>query len=162
MKKSVTNQCPIINWSYTSIAEVNRIIKSLKSKNSRGYENILVKILKMSVSFFLSPLTYICNKTMSMGKFPDQLKYAVVRPIYKKSSEVIISNYRPISILTSFSKIFEKLIYTRLYDHISTNTFITKQHGFRCTTSTQTASYVLINEIVKGMNNNCVVGGFFL
>jgi hypothetical protein len=68
VKKSSTDQCPIINWSYTWTAEVNRIIKSLKSKNSSGYENIPVKILKMSASFILSPLTYIytciCNKTL--------------------------------------------------------------------------------------------------
>jgi hypothetical protein len=83
--------------------------------------------------------------------------------MYKKGSKVIISNYRPISILTSFSKIFENVIYIRLYDHISTNTLITNiQHGFRSATSTQTASYALLNEILTGMNNNCIVGGFFL
>jgi hypothetical protein len=70
-KQSATNRCPIINWSYTSTAEVKRIIKYLKSKNSSGYENIPVKILKMSVSLILSPLTYICNKALSTGKFPD-------------------------------------------------------------------------------------------
>jgi hypothetical protein len=162
LKESTTNRCPIINWSYTSTAEVNRIIKSLKSKNSSGYENIPVKILKMSVSFILSSLTYIRNEALSMGKFPDRLKYAIVRPIHKKDSKLIISNCRPISILTSFSKIFEKLIYTRLYDHISTNNLITKeQHGFRSTASTQTASYALLNEILKSMNNTCIVGGFF-
>jgi hypothetical protein len=75
---------------------------------------------------------------------------------------VIISNYRRISLLTSFSKIFEKLIYTRLYDHISTNILITnEQHGFRSATCTQTASCALLNEIFKGMNNNYIVGGFF-
>jgi hypothetical protein len=90
---------------------VKRIIKSLKSKNSSGYKNIPVKIFKISVSFILSPLTYICNITPSTGKFPDRLKYAIVRPIYKEDGKTIISNYRPISRLTSFSKIFEKLIY---------------------------------------------------
>jgi hypothetical protein len=84
MRKNFINHCPKINWSYTSTAEVNRIIKSLKSKNSSGYENIPVKILKMSASFILSPLTYICNKTLSTRKFPDRLKYAIVKPSYKK------------------------------------------------------------------------------
>jgi hypothetical protein len=141
---------------------VKRIIKSLKRKNSSGYENIPVRILRMSVSFILSPLTYICNITLSTGKFPDRLKHAIVRQLYKKGSKVIISNYRPISILTSFSKIFEKLIFIRLCDHISTNTLITKeQHGFRSTTSTQTPSYALLNEILKGMDNSCIVGGIF-
>jgi hypothetical protein len=81
---------------------------------------------------------------------------------HKKGSKVKVSNYRPISMLLSFSKIFNKLIYTRLYDHISTNTLVTnEQHGFRSSTSTQTASYALLNEILTGMNNNCNVGGFF-
>jgi hypothetical protein len=148
MKKNFTNQCPKIIWPYTSTVEVNRIIKSLKSKNYSGYENIPIKILKMSASSILSPLTYICNKTLATGEFPDRLKYAIIKPMYKKGSKVKISNYRPISLLTSFSKIFEKLIYTRLYDHmlVSTNTLITnEQHGFRSTTSTQTASYALLN-----------------
>jgi hypothetical protein len=65
MRKNFADQCPKINWSCTSTAEVNRIIKYLKTKNSSGYENIPVKILKMSASFILSPLTYICNKTLS-------------------------------------------------------------------------------------------------
>jgi hypothetical protein len=82
--------------------------------------------------------------------------------VYKKGSKVIISNYRPISILTSFSKTFEKLICARLYDHTSTNTLITKeQRGFRSTTSTQMTSYVVLNEILKGVINNCFVGGVF-
>jgi hypothetical protein len=51
---------------------------------------------------------------LSTGEFPERLKYAIIKPMYKKSSKVKISNYRSISILTSFSKIFEKLIYTRL------------------------------------------------
>jgi hypothetical protein len=55
MKKSATNRCPIINWSYTSTAEVKRIIKSLKSKNSSGYEHIPVKILKMRYLSFCLP-----------------------------------------------------------------------------------------------------------
>jgi len=55
----------------------------------------------------MSPLTYICNAVLSTGVFPDRLKYAIVKPIFKKGNKQEISNYRPISLLTSFSKIIE-------------------------------------------------------
>jgi hypothetical protein len=87
MKKNLTNQCQKINWSYTSTVEVNRIIKSLQSKNSSGYDNIPIKILKMSASSILSSLTYICNKTLSTGEFPDRLKYAIIKPTYNEGSK---------------------------------------------------------------------------
>jgi len=60
----------------------------------------------------------------STGVFTDRLKYAVVKPIFKKGNEQEISNYRPISLLTSFSKIIERLIYARLNAHIDMNNIL--------------------------------------
>jgi hypothetical protein len=62
-------------------------------------------------------LNRICNAYLSSSVFPDGLQYAIIKPIYKKGSKQDISNYRPIYLLTSFSKVFEKLIYNRLYTH---------------------------------------------
>jgi hypothetical protein len=61
----------------------------------------------------LSPLTYICNAILNTGTFPDRLKYAIIKPIFKKGDDQDITNYRPIALLTSFSKVIEKLIYAR-------------------------------------------------
>jgi len=97
---------PMIQWQYVSTYEIKNIIKSLKSKNTCGYDEISNRVLKLSSPFIISPLTYICNAVLKSGVFPDRLKYAIVKPIYKKGSKTDISNYRPISILTSFSKIF--------------------------------------------------------
>jgi hypothetical protein len=70
--------------------------------------------------------------------FPDRLKYAVVTPVYKKGEINNMTNYRPISLLTSFSKIFEKIIYKRLMDHFhSKNTLTDNQFGFRKNMSTK-------------------------
>jgi hypothetical protein len=63
--------------------EVENIIKSLKAKNSSGCGGISTKLLRISSSFINLPLTYICNKSISLGIFPDRLKYAVVKPLYK-------------------------------------------------------------------------------
>jgi len=68
--------------------EIINIIKSRKSKNSHGYEEASTKLLKISASYICSPLTYICNKTISLGIFPDLLKYPIIKPLYKKKKEM--------------------------------------------------------------------------
>ena len=64
--------------------------------------------MKISAPCILSPLTFIFNKILSTGIFPDRLKFSEVKPLFKKGDKSEFSNYRPISLLTSFSKIIEK------------------------------------------------------
>ena len=97
--------------------EVKEIIKSLPWKSSSGYDEIPLRILKISMPYIISPLTYLSNKSISKGSFPTRLKYSQITPIYKKGNNSQLNNYRPISVLTSFSKIFEKLIYTMFNMH---------------------------------------------
>ena len=157
-----TNPFPNIKWDYVSSHEINNIIKSLKSKNTTGYDEIPVSILKMSAPYIISPLTYICNTTLNTGIFPSRLKYAVVKPLHKKGNKHELSNYRPISLLTAFSKIFEKVIYNRLYKHLEVNNILSNgQFGFRPDHSTEQAAFTLINCILNAMNNNQTVGGIF-
>ena len=99
----------------------------VKPKGSHGYDEIPTKILKLSVPYNLSPLTYSCNLMISTGTFPTWLKFAEIKPIHKKGEKSNISNYRPISLLTSFSKIFEKIIFTRLMHHLSDNHILAKE-----------------------------------
>jgi hypothetical protein len=90
------------------------------------------------------------------------LKYSQIHPVFKKRNKTEISNYRPISLLTSFSKIFEKVIYKRLYYHITSNNILAKeQYGFRNNSSTEIASNNLINNTLKALNNKMWVGGIF-
>ena len=64
--------------------EIEKIIKSLKSKNSYGYDEIPLKILEESKPFFISPLTDICNKSLSWGIFLSWLKFSEIKLLYKK------------------------------------------------------------------------------
>jgi hypothetical protein len=105
---------PNIKYQYTSTKEIGKIISSLKSKNSHGYDEISVNILKFSSPYISSPLCHICNKIFSTGIFPEKLKYAVIKPIFKNGDRNDISNYRPISLLPAFSKVFEKVLYVRI------------------------------------------------
>jgi hypothetical protein len=76
-------------------AEIIGIIKSLKSKNTAGYDGISTKILKYCAHISISkPLTYICNMSVASGVFPDICKYVIVRPIYKKGEITEMDNYR--------------------------------------------------------------------
>ena len=101
---------PNINFKYISTREIVNIIKSLKAKGSYGYDEITTKVIKLSAPFISSPLSYIFNKSMLSGIFSTRLKYATIKPILKKENKENVANYRPISVLHSFSKILEKII----------------------------------------------------
>jgi hypothetical protein len=151
-----------MSWQYASTYEIEKIIKSLRTKNTCGFDEISNRIIKLSAPFIISPLTYICNVVLSTAVFSDRLKYAIIQPIFKKGNKQEISNYRPISLLTSFSKIIEKLNYARLLAHIDMNSVLVhKQYGFRTHSSTEKAAITLINSILTAMSNNLIVGGIF-
>jgi hypothetical protein len=138
-----------ISWQYASTYEIEKIIKSLKTKSTCGYDEISNRIIKLTAPFITSPLTCICNAILKTGVFPDRLKYAIVKQILKKGSKQEISNYKTISLLTYFSKIIEKLIYARLRAHIYMNNILAQeQYGFRTHSSTGQAAFTLINSIL--------------
>lgn len=119
-------------------------------------------MLKASLPYIISPLTYICNQSFAQGIFLDRLKFAVVKPIFKNGNKYEPSNYRPISLLTAFSKVFERVIYNILYEYKDSNHILdNNQYGFRPNSSTEKASFKLVEEILKAMNNKQFVGGIF-
>jgi len=122
-----------------------------------------MKILKVSKPFITSPLTYICNKSLSSGIFPSQLKFSEIKPLHKKGDRLDITNFILISLLTSSSKILEKVICTRLYQHISQNYILaTEQYSFRNNSSTERVSFKVINAILlAALNGTLTVGGIF-
>jgi hypothetical protein len=111
-------RCTTFQSKPTTTSETENIIKTLKPKNSYGYDEISTKLMKISAPFISSPLNYICNEVIIKDVFPDKLKYSVIKPLYKKGNKRDVSNYRPISLLTSFSKISEKVIQTKLMDYL--------------------------------------------
>jgi hypothetical protein len=117
-------------------------------------------MLKISAPFISSPQCHIINISLNLGVFPTRLKYSIITPLHKRGDTV--TNDRPISLLTSFSKISEKIIYKRLITHItSNNIFTVSQSGFRKKLSTDKAAYKLINDILIALKNKRIVGGIF-
>jgi hypothetical protein len=86
------------------------------------------------------------NKVLFNGIFPSRLKFFIIKPSYKKRNKKDVSNYRPISLLTSFSKIFEKVMQTRLLEHLHyINIFSKEQCGFGMKLTTESATYKPVN-----------------
>ena len=162
LNQSFNNPLPKINLKTVSTKEIKNIIKSFNPKISSGYDGISTKLLKISSPFITSSLTHICNKSISSGTFPDRLKYAVVKPLFKNGDKTKLCNYRPISILSSFSKVLEKVLYKQLQDHLNKHSILEQeQFGFRSDSSTNKAMYKLINETLNALNSKLIVGGIF-
>ena len=143
-------------------SEIKAIITNLKD-SSPGYDGISAKILKSSINYLLNPLVHVINLSLTQGIFPKELKTAKVLPLYKSQDKMSVTNYRPISILPVFSKIFEKIMYKRLLDFIKKHKLLYKfQFGFRESYGTNLALTFLTDKIMKSLDNNEIVVGLFL
>ena len=132
--------------------DVMKTITSLKAKESAGYDGLSTKLLKIIGPVILKPLTLILNQSLVTGIFPDKLKIAKVVPLYKKDDHLIMDNYRPVSLLTSISKIFEKIVHKQLSKYFKDNKlFYKSQYGFREEHSTELASMELIDRVMSSI-----------
>ena len=145
-----------------STVEIASIIMSLKNKSSE-ISVIPVKVLKF-LSPIISPiLSSLVNKSFSFGTFPDSLKIAKVIPISKPGDKSNVSNYRPISILPTFSKVFEKAAYSQLYEYLNINNILCRdQYGFRRERSTIQAIVQQIQYVFDRVDGGNAVFSLFL
>ena len=146
----------------TCTEEVISMIINLKNSNSSGHDGITNYVLKQTIEFIATPLSHIINLSFSYGLFPSELKIAKVIPIFKSDDPKIFSNYRPISLLPSISKLFERLVYNRLMVFIEKHSILhPNQYGFRKNYSTYMAAVNLSDLIASGLDNKlCTVGIF--
>ena len=143
--------------------EIIEIIDSLKPKSSYGTDGISNKLLKFIKYEIAKPLTLIINQSFQTGIFPNQLKIAKVIPLFKKNENFILGNYRPVSVLSSLSKVIEKAMHIQLYNHFTKyNLFYDNQYGFRKNHSTEYAVLELVNRIVEKMDKNEVPINIYL
>jgi hypothetical protein len=105
------NGFPKMKTSPVTETEISRTIISLKSKKSSGYDGIPNKILKLYTQQISKPLANVVNKSVFNGIYPERLKYAIMNPIYKRGYKSLIRNYRPISLVIGFAKVFETVIF---------------------------------------------------
>ena len=89
-------------------------------------------------------MSFICNRSFTAGVFPNEIKVAKVIPLFKKGDNMCISNYRPVSLLSVFSKILERLMYNRIMEYVNKHDILYNyQFGFRKNHSTAMALSIL-------------------
>ena len=115
----------------TDPTEIQKIVLALKNKSTLDTKIEPLKVATSSQTF-LDVLATVINASFTEGIFPKSMKVAKVTPIFKGGSKIDVSNYRPISLLSSFSKIYEKLMHKRVLDFLDKNeSLFEHQYGFR-------------------------------
>ena len=143
--------------------EICEIFYSFDINKSVGPNSIPVYILKIYKDFFSKNLCEIVNLSFITGIFPDLCKLAKIIPLHKKGDPLFCENYRPISLLPILSKIFEKLIYKRMYSFLEENKLIYNQQiGFRSNYSTEHALINLTEYIKNLLDSGNIVCGVFI
>ena len=138
--------------AHISTEEILEIINHLETKSS-GPAIIPIKLLKIIPDLIIIPLTKIINTSFSTGKYPNKLKIVKVIPIHKGDSKTDVNNYRPISLLSIFDKIIEKLMHIRLYQFLENNNIYNNQYGFRNNSSTTHALLKIAEQIRESIEN---------
>jgi hypothetical protein len=154
LSQNVTKNRNTFFMTPTDPEEILKILKATKSKKSTGHDNISTHFLKQIDKHIATPISILINKSIQSGTFPDTLKLAKVIPIYKAKAKDTFSNYRPISLLPSISKILEKVVHKRLYYFLDQqDIFYDNQYGFRKKHSTIDAVTKFITDIAQSFEN---------
>lgn len=162
-KNSISQHQNDIIFDKVGESEIIDIVKSLKNKNSSGYDEIPTSLIKKCIHTIVTPLCYIINNSIQNGIFPESLKIAVVIPVHKRGDTDLIENFRPISLLPTFSKIFEKVVSRRLTDFFNEYDLFNKiQHGFVRGRNINTAIFEYVNEILTTLEEKEIPLGIFL
>ena len=129
--------------------ELEEDFNSLKSNESPGFYNILSSVVNFYIRGIFNQLIHFFNLSLQTGICPNRMKIERVAPILKKDKEFRFTNYRPISVLSCFSKLLVRLMYNRFYKCLLQNNLLyEKQFGFQASNSTEHAVIQLISQIL--------------
>ena len=138
-------------------------LESLNQNKGYGIDEIHPRLLKISANTIVKPLTYIFNCSIKSGEIPTDFKVAKIIPIQKSGTKTDPANYRPISVLSTVSKIFEKGIHRQLYDYLKKHGLLAdSQSGFRPLHSTHTSLLEITEYLLANMNSGHMTGAIFL
>jgi len=138
--------------------EVEVEINSLPPNKALGLYCCPVRILKDASQTLSKPLPMLLNKSVQSGIYPSKLKHEKIVPVFKNEDESDPNNYRPISLLSVFNRIFEKLMYKRLQSFIDKYDILSKsQYGFRENCSTQHALIDIVNKIQLNFDKKTIL-----
>ena len=141
--------------------DVSIVIKNLCNDKANLHGDIPAQVLKLSLDSYIPELTKIINNCFQNGSFPNELKLAEVLPIFKKGNALLKENYRPVSILSHVSKIFERLVFNQIEKYFE-SIFSNVLTGFRKNHGTQNALVKMIELWKKALDENKNIGAIFM
>jgi hypothetical protein len=150
-----------LSFSEVSSSVVEKKLKSLNTKKATGKDNIPPKLLRCGAEVLAPPMCIIVNKCIAEGVFPEEMKMAVVTPVFKKKDPLDKANYRPVSILSTTSKIFEGVIADQLnsyFESIFSPYLCAFRKGFSC----QTLLLRMIEDWKKSLDDKKTVGAVLI
>ena len=143
--------------------EVDKIINEFKPKTSAGNDRLSLKLLKLIKNPILPCLTILINQSLTTGIFPDKFKIAKISPLIKKPNIFEIDNFRPISLLSSISKVVEKCVFNQLYAYFERQKLLYgSQYGYRKKHSTELACLELVDKVMHDLDRGETPICFFL
>ena len=155
----VKSSCNSMFMPYVEEHEIIEIVY----QRSPDWDSIPASVAKATIQSYIKPLTSLINSSFENGIFPDELKLTKVIPIFKYGDKTDITNYRPISVLSFFSKVFEKTINNCLIKFIDNHDILYKyQFGFRKSHSTSHAIISLVEKINNALDSGKILIGVFL
>ena len=150
------------SFSKVGTGDIELEVKSLKTKKASTFMNIPSKQLKQVADVIVEPLMQIWNnEIVDCGKFPNTLKCADIAPIFKRLESILVKNYRPVSILSVVSKIFEKIMQKQMKDYIDKflSPFLC---GYRKGYNAQYALVSMIEKWKKSLDSKDITGAIFM
>ena len=131
----------------------------LKINKASGPDDISPKSVRTCTNVLVQPLSLLYNSCITSSTFPDDFKRAKINPLHKQMEKIFVDNYRPISLLNCFSKIFERLIHKQVINFLHKHALLYQyQCGFRENHSTTSA----LIEIIDGIKNDIDKGDFII
>ena len=140
---------------------VTKQINKLNIKKATGYDGISPKIIKFAQPVITNPIKVLINKSIDQSVFPEKLKAAQVSPLFKKNNSLDKSNYRPISVLPTISKFYERAIFDQLMEFLN-NHFNPLLSAFRSGFGCQTALLRIIEDWKKALDDNKFIAAILM
>ena len=135
--------------------DIFKVIKGLNPNKAHGHDEISIRMIQLCGDSIILPLKIIFENALKTGCFPDSWKKGIIIQVHKKSNKQIVDNYRPISLLPIFGKIFEKIIYNNLYSYLlQSKSLNNNQSGFRTGDSCVNQLIAITHEIYKDFTGN--------
>ena len=165
-KRKLLFESSTINTAFfdpTNPMEILNIVRCLKNSSSKDYDGISSVFIKSIIYFIIDVFVYVCNFCIRQSYFPSELKTAIVIPLFKKGDKTDLNCYRPISLLSTISKIFEKMLKCRIVSFIQKNNILSdKQFGFREKMSTEDALLNFLEPVYRNINEKRKVAAIFI